>query len=388
METETTTGLTFGDVAGQTAAKHHLVGLMLADRLPHALMLAGPSGAGKMALALALSRSLLCQRPTAGGEPCGCCPGCRMTAGWTHPDLHFSFPVIKKKSTDQPLSDDYLAQWRGMLADGPYFTQADWLGRLGGEKEQMQHFVGEADSLQQKLSLRSSQGGRRVVVMWLPERMGEATANKLLKLVEEPPSGTHFLLVSDEPDRVLGTIQSRTQRLQVPPLGEEDVAQTLVQRYGTEAGEAARIGHLAQGSMTRALALMRGQEGAEAEWLELFKQLMRTAYGRQIKEMRAWADTAAALGRERQRSLLQYCQRMVRESFILNFRQPKRLNYLSVDEQVFLSRFAPFVHERNVIGITRLLDEAERDIEQNVNARMVMTDVVMRLTVLLLTKGY
>lgn len=388
METETTTGLTFGDVAGQTAAKRHLVGLMLADRLPHALMLAGPSGAGKMALALALSRSLLCQRPTAEGEPCGCCPGCRMTAGWTHPDLHFSFPVIKKKSTDQPLSDDYLAQWRGMLADGPYFTQADWLGRLGGEKEQMQHFVGEADSLQQKLSLRSSQGGRRVVVMWLPERMGEATANKLLKLVEEPPSGTHFLLVSDDPDRVLGTIQSRTQRLQVPPLGEEDVAQTLVQRYGTEAGEAARIGHLAQGSMTRALALMRGQEGAEAEWLELFRQLMRTAYGRQIKEMRAWADTAAALGRERQRSLLQYCQRMVRESFILNFRQPKRLNYLSVDEQVFLSRFAPFVHERNVIGITRLLDEAERDIEQNVNARMVMTDVVMRLTVLLLTKGY
>lgn len=387
MEAETT-GLTFGDVAGQAVARRHLIGLMQADRLPHALMLCGPQGAGKMALALALGRSLLCHCPTAEGEPCGTCPGCRMTAAWAHPDLHFSFPVIKKKSTDMPLSDDYITQWREMLSDGPYFTQAQWLSRLDGEKEQMQHFVGEADALQQKLSLRSSQGGRRVVVMWLPERMGEATANKLLKLIEEPPSQTHFLLVSDQPDQVLGTIQSRTQRLSIPPLAEGEIAETLVQKHGTEAAEAARIGHLAQGSMTRALALLQGEEGPDAEWLELFKQLMRTAYGRQIKQMRAWADTATALGRERQKSLLQYCQRMVRESFILNFRQPQRLNYLSVDEQVFLSRFAPFVHERNVIGITNLLADAERDIEQNVNARMVMTDVVMRLTVLLLTKGY
>lgn len=387
MEAETA-GLTFGDVAGQAVARRHLVGLMQADRLPHALMLCGPQGAGKMALALALSRSLLCHHPTPQGEPCGTCPGCRMTAEWAHPDLHFSFPVIKKKSTDMPLSDDYITQWREMLARGPYFTQRDWLTCLGGEKEQMQHFVGEADSLQQKLSLRSSQGGRRVVVMWLPERMGEATANKLLKLVEEPPSMTHFLLVSDQPDQVLGTIQSRTQRLSVPPLSEDEVAGWLGERYGTAPDEAARIGHLAQGSMTRAMALLQGEEGPDGEWLELFKQLMRTAYGRQIKDMRAWADTAAALGRERQKSLLQYCQRMVRESFILNFRQPRRLNYLSMDEQVFLSRFAPFVHERNVIGITTLLSDAERDIEQNVNARMVMTDVVMRLTVLLLTKGY
>ena len=387
MEAETA-GFTFGDVAGQTVARRHLVGLMQADRLPHALMLCGPQGAGKMALALALSRSLLCQHPTDAGEPCGTCPGCRMTAAWSHPDLHFSFPVIKKKSTDMPLSDDYITQWREMLSAGPYFTQAQWLSRLGGEKEQMQHFVGEADALQQKLSLRSSQGGRRVVVMWLPERMGEATANKLLKLIEEPPSLTHFLLVSDQPDQVLGTIQSRTQRLAIPPLAEQEIAETLIKKHGTDAAEAARIGHLAQGSMTRAQAMLQGEEGPDAEWLELFKQLMRTAYGRQIKQMRAWADVAAGLGRERQRSLLHYCQRMVRESFILNFRQPQRLNYLSVDEQVFLSRFAPFVHERNVIGITNLLADAERDIEQNVNARMVMTDVVMRLTVLLLTKGY
>ncbi len=382
--------MNWDDIVGQKGVRERLVSQTFGDHLPHALMLAGPSGSGKLGIALALSRLLLCQHPSADGQPCEECPGCRMTAGWAHPDLHFSFPVIKKKSTDQPVSDDYLPAWRKQIGEGHYFSEADWLRRLGGEKEQMQIFVGEADALQQKLSLRSSQGGRRVVVQWLPERMPETTANKLLKLIEEPPSHTHFLLVSDRPDDVLGTIQSRTQRITVPPIAEADIAAALQEPRlgGTLSGnapEAQRLAHLAQGSMTRALRLQAG-EGDEAEYLELFKSLMRTAYGRKIKQMREWVDQVAPLGRERQRQLLQYCQRQIRENFILNFHQPSRLNYLSQDEAAFAQRFAPFVHERNILTITQLLSDAERDISQNVNARMVLLDMIMQLTVALLTK--
>ncbi len=382
--------MNWDDVVGQQAVKEHLVGQALADHLPHALLLAGPDGAGTLGLALALSRMLLCQHPTADGQPCEQCSQCHMSAGWVHPDLHFSFPVIKKKSTDQPLSDDYLPAWRKQISETIYFDQADWLRRLGGEKEQMQHFVGEADALQQKLSLRPSQGGRRVVVQWLPERMPETTANKLLKLIEEPPSRTHFLLVSSRPDDVLGTIQSRTQRITVPPLAEADIALALQSprfggRLGGDPQKTVRLAHLAQGSMTRALNMQSG-ESDEDEYLELFKGLMRTAYMRQIKDMRRWVDQVAPLGRERQRRLLQYCQRQIRENFILNFRQPNRLNYMTEEEQAFASRFAPFVHERNIQTITLLLSDAERDIEQNVNARMVFLDTMMQLTVALMTK--
>lgn len=372
----------FKDVIGHEDAIRRLRQQVLTDRLPHALMLSGPQGTGKMALALALARLLVCKSPTADGEPCEACPGCRMSAAWTHPDLHFSFPVIKKKATDQPVSDDFLEAWREQLLQTPYFSQDDWLRRLGGENEQMQHFVGESDALQRKLSLKSSQGGRRVVVQWLPEKMPEATANKLLKLIEEPPSHTHFILVSDRPDAVLGTIQSRTQRMHIGPLGETEIAQALVQRHGTEPDEARHLAHLAQGSMTRALKQHEG-EGEESLYLDIFISLMRLSYMRQVKEMRAWTERVAALGRERQKHFLQYCQRMIRENFILNFGLESRLNYMTAAESRFSQRFAPFINERNVIDIMEALSDCERDIEQNVQARMVFFDFSVKLTILL-----
>lgn len=374
--------MNFSHIIGQEQAKERLLRQAQADRLPHALMLAGPEGAGKLPLALALGRHLLCERPTPEGEPCEQCAACRMSAAWAHPDLHFSFPVIKKKSTDQPVSDDFLPQWREQLADTPYFTPNDWLARLGAENQQAQHYVGESDALQQKLALKASQGGRRVVIQWLPEKMPEPTANKLLKLIEEPPSHTHFILVSTEPDQVLGTIQSRTQRIPVPALGEEEIRTALQNLQALPPEEAQYVAHLAQGSWTRAQELLL-PGGEDREYFDLFVSVMRLAYTRKVKDLRQWSDQVAKMGRERQKSLLAYCQRLVRENFMCNFPAAAQLTYLSRQEADFAQKFARFIHERNIIPLMETLSDCERDIEQNVNPRMVFFDLAIKLILLL-----
>ena len=370
----------FSDVIGQEGVKRHLRQMVSEDRLPHALMFCGPQGAGKLPLALAFAGYLLCEQPGAE-ERCGQCRSCQMLNTWAHPDLHFSFPVYKKKATDNTLSDDYLPQWREQLSRNVYFGLEEWLNDIKAENQQVMHYVGESDSLQRKLALKSSQGGRRVVIIWLPERMKTEMANKLLKVIEEPPSHTHFLLVSEEPDMVLGTIQSRVQRIQVPALGEDDIARALMQNHDLTEAEAKVAAHVAQGNFTSALA--RLQTGNEEElFFGFFVELMRLSYSRQIRDLRQWADRAAELGRERQRRLLTYCQRLLRENFIYNFRRPE-MTFETTAESQFSTRFAPFINERNVIGIMDELSDAQRDIEQNVNARMVFFDFALKMIILL-----
>ena len=367
------------DIIGQEEVKQHLTRLLLENKLPHAIMLCGPRGAGKLPLALAFAQMLLCQHPTEDGA-CGNCSDCHMSALWAHPDLHFTFPVYKAKSSDHPISDDYLQQWREQISRTPYFDTEDWLEDIGAENQQVVIYVQESDNLQKKLALKSSQGGRKVVIIWLPERMNEQTGNKLLKLIEEPPVGTHFLLVSQEPDLVLGTIQSRVQRLPVPALSEDDISTALTERYGTDETTARDIAHVAQGSFTTALARIRG--GEEKAFFELFVQLMRLAYGRQVKELRAWADAVSEQGRERQKRMTAYWQHLVRENFIHNFRRPE-MSYQTREETQFSQRFAPFINERNVIHIMDELDDAQRDVEQNVNARMVFFDFALKMIILI-----
>lgn len=372
--------MTFNDIIGQQAVKQHLLQMVHDDRLPHALMLCGQPGVGKLPLALAFARYLLCPEALAEA-PCEQCADCQMSKQWAHPDLHFSFPVYKRKSTDQPISDDYLSEWRTQLQENVYFDVEQWLSDIKAENQQIVHYVSESDSLQKKLALKSSQGGRRVVVMWLPERMQPQMANKLLKLIEEPPTQTHFLLVSNDPEMVLGTIQSRVQRINVPAPSEAEIAEALVQRQGVEYEKAKALAHVAQGSYTMALKRLDA-ENEEAMFFELFKSLMRHSYARKIKEMHAWAQEVAGMGRERQKRLLAYCQRLIRENFIYNFHQPE-MSFLTLDEEAFSTRFAPFVNEKNIIGIMDELSDAQRDIEQNVNARMVFFDLSLKMIMLL-----
>ena len=371
----------FSEVIGQAEVKQHLLQMVHEDKLPHALMFCGPQGAGKLPLALAFAQYLLCENPSQE-ESCQQCSSCRMLEQWSHPDLHFSFPVCKKKSTDHPVSDDFLPEWREQLSTSVYFDTENWLNDIKAENQQIVHYVYESDSLQKKLALKANQGGRKVIVLWLPERMNIEMANKLLKLIEEPPQKTHFLLVSEEPDMVLSTIQSRVQRINVPALKEEEISHALQYNLSLPPDEANVMAHVAQGSYTE--ALKRIEAGNEEQlFFELFKQLMRQSYMRKIKELRHWADTVSELGRERQKRLLVFYQRQIRENFIFNVHRHD-LNYETTEENDFSINFARFINEKNVIKIMDELSDAQRDIEQNVNPRMVFFDFALKMIVLLI----
>ena len=371
----------FKDIIGQEQVKERLRLELHEGRVPHAQQFAGPEGSGALPLAIAYARFLLC---THRGETdaCGTCPSCVKLNKLAHPDLHFVFPVVKRKGGGDTVSDDYIREWRELAISTPYFGLNHWLDAMGAENQQAQIFVKESDELTRKLSLKSSEGGYKVVVLWLPEKMKVECANKLLKLLEEPPALTVFLLVSEEPDRILPTILSRTQRVNVPRLGDNEISTALSRQFGLQLSDAAETARLANGSYLQALEIIhRGDDNLL--FFELFVSLMRLAYQRKVKDMKDWSETVATMGRERQKNFLAYCQRMVRENFISNFHR-RELNYMNRDEANFAVRFAPFINERNVIGIADELSEAQAHIEQNVNPRMVFFDFALKMIVLLI----
>lgn len=372
----------FRDVIGQDEAKQRLIREAKEGKIAHARLFCGPEGIGKLPLAIAYARYLSCQNPGVD-DACGTCPNCMKYNKLAHPDLHFVFPVIKIKSKDT-VSDDFLSEWRELLSQTPYFNLNIWLKEMGAENQQAQIYVKESDEIIRKLNLKSSQGGYKIMIIWLPEKMNVECSNKLLKLLEEPPSQTIFLLVSEEPEMLLTTIQSRTQRFNLYGIEEKQIAQKLIQQYGILEQDAIDIAHLSEGNFLKALETIHLNEETQL-FFEMFVSLMRLSYQRKIREMKQWSETMASMGRERQKQFLQYCQRMIRENFIYNFHESS-ITFLNEEERHFSSRFAPFVNERNVIGIMNELSEAQRHIEQNVNARMVFFDFSLKMIVLLVQK--
>lgn len=372
----------FKAVIGQEEVKRTLISEADGGRLPHALMLTGPEGCGKMPMALAFARYLCCMTKSAEGQDaCGTCLSCRQWEQLIHPDVHFVFPIVANKARKKENCDDWIPAWREMLLNNLYFTYTDWIQQMEVENSQPVIYTRESDNIQRKLSLKSVQGGWRIVIIWLPEKMQEAGANKMLKLLEEPPAQTMFLLVSEEPQKVLGTILSRVQRINMPRLKDEEISQALHLRLGVEKEESMMVARMANGSYSKALETISTGDGSS----ELFQQitsLMRLAWSRKVKEMKAWSEEMADWGRERQKDFLLYAQRMIRESFTSNLHCAE-LNYMNREEQQFTSRFAPFVSERNAMGIMNELQEAQVHIEQNVNAKMVFFDLILQLTVLI-----
>lgn len=370
----------FKDVTGQEQVKRQLIESVQHKKVAHALLLCGRQGSGKLPLALAYARYLCCESPNEH-DACGVCPSCVKMNKLIHPDIHFAFPIVKQKAGKDSVCNDFLPAWREIILHSPYFGLPDWLEKMGASNQQAQIFVRESDEIQRKLALKASQGQFKVMLIWLPEKMNAECSNKLLKLLEEPPAGTVFLLVSEEPELLLPTIRSRTQRINLPPLSEHEIAQTLEERYRIQPDDAREIAHQASGSMLQALEAIHLSEEHKV-FFDLFIRLMRSSYARRIVEMKQWSEQVASMGRERQKNFLVYCQRMIRENFIYNFHLPD-MNYMTQEEQQFAVRFSPFVNERNVIGIMEELAEAQTHIEQNVNAKIVFFDFALKMIVLL-----
>ena len=366
--------MTFREVIGQDDCKNRLLQMVQEGRLPHAIMLCGPSGVGKLALAVAFGSHLL-------GEDNA------MVRKLEHPDLHFTYPTIKLPSMGadhKPVSADFAREWHELIMQGPYFSMDQWLQAIGAENQQAIITAGESDELVRKLSLKSSQGGYKVSIIWLPERMNIECANKLLKLIEEPPQQTVFLMVCEEPDRLLETIRSRVQRIDVKKLPTDVIQHALVEQRGIDEQMAQRLARLANGSWLKALQEL--QAGTENEqFLDLFILLMRQAYRRDVRSLKGWSETMAAFGREKQKRFLSYFLHMTRESFMYNFRQPD-LNYMTQAEEDFARNFARFINEANILPITDLVNLAIRDIGQNANAKIVFFDLALKMIVLLIQK--
>lgn len=373
----------FDEVIGQHAVKQQLKQMLTENRMPHALLFAGHEGCGKLPMALALAQRLLCQNPTAENNACNSCANCLMVEKLAHPDLHFIFPTIKTKGQSTPaVSDQFLDEWRKQIAETPYFSRQTWLNRINVEKQQSLINVADANNIINKLACVSSQGGYRVVIIWLAEQMNLACANKLLKILEEPPQQTVFILTADHPERIIPTILSRTQRIDFAPLSTDELKEAIERYNGLESNDALMVARAAAGSYINALEQVT-MNAERAQFFDLFVLFMRLCYMRKIKDLYEWAQQLSTWGREKQKAFLEYTQRLIRENFIYNFHNPE-LNYMNRKESDFAVNFARFINERNVIGITEEIENAQRDIQQNVNANMVFFDFALKMIVLLI----
>ena len=371
----------FDNIIGQ---KEYIASLRTAidnNRLPHALLISGNEGSGSLALAYAAAQYLICPHRH-DGDACGQCPQCLQLGKLQHPDVHFVFPVVRKKNQKEaPISLDYMGEWRNAFLNNHYLTLNEWTTTSGEENKQAGIFVAEANNIIKTLSVKPFESDYRVMIIWLPEKMNEETANKLLKIIEEPNDMTHFFLVSQEPERIIGTIQSRVQRINLPPIADVDIQQALVSRFDCPQDKAIDYARMSHGSYVEALKLLNDDE-ERSFYFTKFCEMMRLSYAKKLFDMKEWSEELSGIGRERQKAYLQYAQQMIRENFIMNFNTPS-LNYLNENERTFSSRFHAFVNHNNVAGIMDELALAEKDIMQNVNAKMVFFDLSLKLIMLL-----
>lgn len=381
----------FSDIIGQNEVKERLRRTVNEQRIPHAQLFRGSEGVGKLGLAIAYAQYICCENRSAT-DSCGQCPSCVKCRKLAHPDLHFVFPIIKPAGKTSMVCDDFVADFRSILMESPYLGLSDWYAKISGEAKQGLIYSNESEEIVRKLNLKTYESEYKVMIIWLPEKMHETCANKLLKILEEPPAKTVFLMVSNAPDEIITTILSRTQHVNVPKLSTDDVVVALLRdkRYEVNQQDAMNIARIANGNFLSALAVLNEQDESKLNF-ERFVTVMRLAWQvgnrkdhASLKTLRKWSDeiASASVGRERMKHFLSYAQRLTRENFIFNLQNPN-LNYLTSYESDFSSRFSPFIHENNVEDIMTEFGLAERHIEQNVNPKMVFFDLVLKIIMLL-----
>ena len=380
----------FKEVLGLSHLKKHLTTTAEAGRIPHAQLFVGSEGSGTLALAIAYAQYVLCQN-TSGendGENQVCNTKC---ASLTHPDLHFAFPVSNSENVkSHAVSDNYIEEWRQFVKVQPYGNLFDWYRTIGIEKKQGQIGVDEAQDIVKKLSLKSYEGGYKILIVWMAGKMNIAASNKLLKLIEEPPKNTIILFVTEDEEQLITTIKSRCQVLHFAPLPSTIIAQGLIDK-GLGEAEANRLAHEANGNFNKALDLMNN-DSEDLVFEKWFVQWVRSAFKAKgnktaIHELIKWSEEVAKNGREVQKKFLHYCITIMRQALLVNYKADE-LVYAKINVEGFdLRKFAPFVHENNILDITKELEKAIFHIERNGNAKIIFTDLSIKLTRLLHTKS-
>ncbi len=374
----------FKAIIGQENVRRRLTAAVREGRIPHAQLFTGPAGVGKLQLAIAYAQYLACPDRTET-DSCGICPSCLQYQKLQHPDLHFAFPIVKDDRGD--VCDDFATQWRDIILNNGYFDLEDWYKALNVETKQGVIYEKESSEILRKLSLKAFGDGYKVMIIWQADKMNIVCANKLLKLLEEPPEKTLFLLVSEHPEQLLTTILSRVQQIRVPRLTENELA----------AHFRADIAHIANGSYLAAKKLEGGERSDDGgiktreAYFDQFVALMRNAWNvghkkdyASLQALRKWSLEIAdsKVGRERQKAFLQYAQQQVRENYIYNLGHPE-MNYQTDKESQFSTRFAPFINENNVEKLMAELEKAEVQIGQNGNAKIIFFDLCLQMIVLI-----
>lgn len=368
----------FREIIGQEHIKKHLQIATEKGRIPHAQLFIGKEGSGTLPMAIAYARLLLCSF-SESTEACEI--KCKKLQ---HPDLHFAFPVTSNQEIKKhPISNLFLSDWRAFVKEKPYGNLFNWLQYIGVENKQGIIGVDEAQDIIKKLQLKSYEGGFKVMIIWMAEKMNTAAANKLLKLIEEPPSKTVFLLVTENEEQILNTIKSRCQSLYFPPLSEQDIATALISKEGVSESEARKIAYQVGGNYNKAIHLLQDNSN-DILFEKWFVSWVRSGFKAKgnpavVKDLTAWSDTIAKSGRETQKQFLNYCLQFFRQSLLLNYKS-NPLVFLETKTGFDLSKFAPFVHSGNILDIEKTLNDAIYHIERNGNAKIILLDISLKLT--------
>lgn len=374
----------FSEILGQDHIKSHLATSTTSGRIPHAQLFIGPEGSGTLPLAIAYAQYILCSNT--GGENHGGNEACNLKfRNLSHPDLHFVFPVAANSEVkSHPVSAHFLKHWREFIAETPYGSLFDWYKKIDIANKQGQIGVDEATEIVKSLSLKAYEGGYKVMIIWMADRMNTATANKLLKLLEEPPQKTVFLLIAESEDDILQTILSRCQVLNFNALPEQVIANALVSRENIEPNAAMKLAHQAQGNYNKALHLLHKTDDGLPfeEWFVMWVRAAFRAKGNAaaIHDLIAWSEQIAGIGREAQKQFLNFCIDMFRQALLLNYKADKLVFMEPKVDKFKLENFAPFVNGSNINDIFKELSDALYHIERNGNAKIILTDLSIKLT--------
>ncbi|TXG37177.1 DNA polymerase III subunit [Seonamhaeicola maritimus] len=381
----------FKDILGQNHIKNHLTQSVDNGRIPHAQLFVGKEGCGTLPMALAYAQYLLCGNTSGenntGNESCNI-----KFKNISHPDLHFAFPVTTTdKAKSHPVSSHYLEEWRQLLKEQPYGNLFDWYKLLGVDNKQGQIGVDEALDIIKALSLKSYEGGFKIMIIWMAEKMNVPCANKLLKLIEEPPNKTIFILITEDEEQIINTIRSRCQILHFPPLAENVIKGALLKNYQIDEAVATKIAHQSNGNYNKACDLVY-HDSEDIQFEKWFIYWIRSAFKAKgnkaaIHDLISWSEDIAKTGRETQKQFLHFCLDFFRQALLLNY-NASDLVYLEPKTEKFkLEKFAPFVHGNNIMDISNELQDAIYHIERNGNSKIILTDLSIKLTRLLHKKS-